>query len=557
MKIFFNGWFGGFLEKTNPGLNYTFFISLFEKVFDTKIELSNYKDSEILCEFDMLINSKSYVKKKKWKYTFLFSGESTLIQSKNNYDCVLWGERNNNNVVNVPLFIPYIYTNNFVSRLEKKENINRIPGKDVCVVISNPRGDIRNKFLEKLEKEFTIDYAGNYKNNIKLITDPYNTQNFIDFVSNYKFIVSMENSLEDTYITEKIIHGLLANTIPVYWGSKRIYDYINKERFLNLEDLNQTKDIIDRMKKIKENPEEYLKIINSDNFSEAKLSRNLEDISRDIRNLINSKKWRHIDQIYVINNEKFEPERYQRLNKMFFEDIKLSKDNIKFISNSYKHIITEEGMKKYIKKDLVTNIRSLPMKKAEISLFLNYRDILVDIIKNYKDGMFLIFESDIRFLDNINDINILFDYVYENKILWDMIHIGKGGEHEFWDTFCLDKYDTPYRKRRDFPKNNLKWKRGKEGKKYIEDITCEKSPIRLTRHLHTRCCDSLLYTFKGIEKLLSYFIKDQNYGAPMDYFFINILENDLTFKHYWSEPTFFIQGSNYNLENSTIQKDIN
>ena len=41
MKIFFNGWFEGFIEKSNPGLNYTFFISLFEKVFNTNIELSN------------------------------------------------------------------------------------------------------------------------------------------------------------------------------------------------------------------------------------------------------------------------------------------------------------------------------------------------------------------------------------------------------------------------------------------------------------------------------------------------------------------------------------
>ena len=129
----------------------------------------------------MLIKSKSFVKKKKWKHTFLFSGESTLKQPKNNYDCVLWGERNNDNVINIPLFIPYIYTNNFLEKLENKKNINRLPDKDVCVIISNPKGDTRNKFLNLLEKEFSVDYAGNYKNNIKVITDPYNTQNFMRF----------------------------------------------------------------------------------------------------------------------------------------------------------------------------------------------------------------------------------------------------------------------------------------------------------------------------------------------------------------------------------------
>ena len=37
MKVFFNGWFGGFIDKTNPGLNYEFFINLFNKVYNEYI----------------------------------------------------------------------------------------------------------------------------------------------------------------------------------------------------------------------------------------------------------------------------------------------------------------------------------------------------------------------------------------------------------------------------------------------------------------------------------------------------------------------------------------
>ena len=33
MKIYFNGWFSGFDDKTNPGLHIDFFLSLFEKVY--------------------------------------------------------------------------------------------------------------------------------------------------------------------------------------------------------------------------------------------------------------------------------------------------------------------------------------------------------------------------------------------------------------------------------------------------------------------------------------------------------------------------------------------
>ena len=46
---------------------------------------------------------------------------------------------------------------------------------------------------------------------------------------NLKFIVSMENTKYETGITEKIVHGMLADTIPVDWGSPRVNEYFNKE----------------------------------------------------------------------------------------------------------------------------------------------------------------------------------------------------------------------------------------------------------------------------------------------------------------------------------------
>ena len=111
MKIYFNGWFGGFADKTNPGLHIEFFINLFEKVYCESCEAGIIEDSTILCEFDMLINSRSLIKAKEWKHTYLFSGESTLKCNKHDYTCVLWGERNNKNVVNIPKYFYFNYIN--------------------------------------------------------------------------------------------------------------------------------------------------------------------------------------------------------------------------------------------------------------------------------------------------------------------------------------------------------------------------------------------------------------------------------------------------------------
>ena len=50
----------------------------------------------------------------------------------------------------------------------------------------------------------TITYAGRYKNNIgKLIPWDYNNANFINYISQFKFIISMENTRYDTELQKK------------------------------------------------------------------------------------------------------------------------------------------------------------------------------------------------------------------------------------------------------------------------------------------------------------------------------------------------------------------
>ena len=51
--------------------------------------------------------------------------------------------------------------------------------------------------------------------------------------------------------------------------------------------------------------------------------------------------------------------------------------------------------------------------------------------------------------------------------------------------------------------------------------------------------------------------EETNYGAPFDYYVTDKLEKDIDFKHFWSEDTFFEQGSNLGFIPSNIQKDMN
>lgn len=546
MKLFVHGFWTGFLEKTNP-TNVSFFLQLFSNVFHTTIELGNFDESDILLE--TIFDYKTYLYDKKWKYTFLFSGESRLVRWFKDYHCVLYGEKNHSNIINVPLFIPMLFCNQGLQSLLEIKKKHNVPRKNICAVISNNGGLERNYFLEQLEKKTVIDYAGSYKNNVPKIESMYNTQEFIDKVAEYKFIVSMENSRGETYITEKILHGFHAGVIPIYWGSKQVTDYFNEERFIHIKDMDNIEELnkkIDEILDLLNNEEKYLKIINKPIYKNNYLERTIENIVKDIQNLLFLKPL-FINKIYTISCPEFEPQRFNRLKEMFIK-MGIHESMIEFICPTYKHTITDEIMNTYVKENLVKKLRPNGMKRAEISLFLNYKALLETIYRNYSSGTFLIFESDVMVIDdNLGDFNEFLLEMNYKKEGWDLIHIGKDcSETNYFGKPFIDGI-LPYR---DKPILNLP-------ETFIEDITCPNDKYRLIRKFHTRCTDSFLWNYTGIVKFLDYMNKNPFYDAPFDYYMTNFFENHLDFKQYWSMSTFFIQRTNYGLEESTIQRDWN
>ena len=539
MKLFLNGFWDGFLEKTNP-VHIGFFLDLFKEVFGSDIELcSQLMESDILLES---IFGSSVLGHKVWKYTFLFSGESRLVPWHNQYTCVLWGERNHDNIVNVPLFIPYLHCNG----LDVSVGGSSIPPKNVCAVLSNGGGGERNLFMERLERFIPIDYAGSYRTNVPIISDPYHTEGFRKAISQYKFVITMENSREDTYITEKITHGFVCGTVPIYWGSQRVSDYFNTDRFINVESVDDETvfKVASSIAFLCSHPEEYLKMVNRPVYSNE---RTIVMISRDIRSLIfRSKVFPLVSQIYIVANPDFEPHRCSRMSDLFYNKLGVSSDLVSFISPTYKHTITDAIMKENVVSPIIQRLRALPMKKSEVSLYLNYKAVMKSIERNYKDGMFLIFESDVFLVEQKFSLFCSFlEYLYNKKGLWDVINIGYS---ELSDTYGIPVINgrSPYR---DSLPLELQFSR------FIEEITNTKDPVRLFRKYHTRCTDSFVWSYSGITKFLEYMDREPC-NTPLDYYMINKLETDVDFKHYWSSETFFIQGSNCGFDITTIQNDL-
>ena len=297
MKVFVNGFWGGFIENTDPN-KFSFFQKIFELAFNEEITIGNFNESDIL--FESVFSDKTYINDKKWKYTIFFNGESQerIVYDifKNNrhrlskipeYDVILTGKFTNKSIktVNTPLFICYIYSNNYFNLLQNPSPNILVPKKNICAVISNSNCPKRNYFLDKLQKIVKIDYAGNFRNNTPKIPGAYNSDDILNFYSQYKFVICLENTKQETYITEKIINGFLARTIPIYWGSNNIYDYFNKERFINIPNLSEIviNKVISDIVSIMSDENKYLQMVNKPIFNNNHLNRDINDIANDIK----------------------------------------------------------------------------------------------------------------------------------------------------------------------------------------------------------------------------------------------------------------------------------
>jgi len=286
VHIFFNKFWPGFLELRNPN-TVLFFIELFKMVYKSEIIVErNINNADILCECICNVED-TLLYRKKWRHTILVSGESIVSVGKmpehyNDFLCFLSGLNPvlQPNGVKFPLFISYLFCNNTISMLP----VDAVPINTVCAVISNPKGKVRNKFLDELEKRTNVVYGGSFRNNIGFtIRGDHNSSELIEFIRQFKFVITMENNKEDYYITEKICNGFFAGTIPVYWGSPNVYKYFNSKRFLHLkgDTDNEISNIIDTMLSMDDNT--YLDIVNTD----VLINKNLIDpIVKDIISII-------------------------------------------------------------------------------------------------------------------------------------------------------------------------------------------------------------------------------------------------------------------------------
>ena len=174
--------------------------------------------------------------------------------------------------------------------------------KKFCVaVISNPYGRYRIDFINELNKYKKIDMGGRFHNNIgRKIKDK------INFLSSYKFSISMENSEGDGYMSEKIIDSFLAGNIPIYYGDYMIDQFINPKTYILIRNKNDVINKIEYIKKLDNNDELYKKILKEKVFINEKMIENIQvELKRFLNHIFEQEKniSKRIDN-YLFDNTK-------------------------------------------------------------------------------------------------------------------------------------------------------------------------------------------------------------------------------------------------------------
>lgn len=151
---------------------------------------------------------------------------------------------------------------NLIKSEQEIEKILKLKREFCSAVISNAnpkRTKERVNFFNKLATYENVASGGSFKNNIGQIGN--GPEGKIDFIKNYKFNIAYENKLLPGYITEKLTDAMLARSVPLYWGCKRVGEEFNKKSFLCRHDFSSDEAFIEHILAVHQDHELYEKIL--------------------------------------------------------------------------------------------------------------------------------------------------------------------------------------------------------------------------------------------------------------------------------------------------------
>lgn len=92
----------------------------------------------------------------------------------------------------------------------------------------------------------------------------------IKYISNFRFNIAFENEIGNGYVTEKILHPMSVNSIPIYWGSDFVSQDFNPASFVNVSNYENDEELIDNILDLETNKELYMEKLSEPWFKDNK-----------------------------------------------------------------------------------------------------------------------------------------------------------------------------------------------------------------------------------------------------------------------------------------------
>lgn len=110
-----------------------------------------------------------------------------------------------------------------------------------------------------------VDSLGGHLRNVEIGGHTFGKYDWavggIGIKKEYRFSIASENAEYEGYVTEKLLTSLQAHTIPIYWGDPDVGVEFNPGAFINVRDFDSLDAVINRIKEIEENPDEWCRMI--------------------------------------------------------------------------------------------------------------------------------------------------------------------------------------------------------------------------------------------------------------------------------------------------------
>ena len=112
----------------------------------------------------------------------------------------------------------------------------------------------------------------------------------IKYISKFRFNIAFENEIGEGYVTEKILHPMSVNSIPIYWGSDLVNQDFNSESFINARNYENDEELIDGILDLENNKELYMEKLAKPWFKDNKFPEHAlpQNVLKFINEVLNS-----------------------------------------------------------------------------------------------------------------------------------------------------------------------------------------------------------------------------------------------------------------------------